>query len=216
MPKLSEEKQAERRHRILDAAERCFARRGFHAATMQDIRTEAGVSAGALYLYFPSKEAMIAGIAERDRREISEGFAAVAAAPDLISGLEELGRHMMVERPEYKCMLMVEINAEAMRNPAIAAVCQAIEDDVVGALAGLFEAGKKTGEVVPDLDSRAAAMTLTTFGDGFFLRKATDPRFDPGHAYAVMMRIVRALVKGELALPSALTATRELAPSDAS
>ena len=47
---------AERRAHILDAAGRCFAREGFHRATMQHIVREAGLSPGALYRYFASKE----------------------------------------------------------------------------------------------------------------------------------------------------------------
>ena len=64
MPKLSEQAQESRRAHILSAAEACFARAGFHRTTMQDICREAGVSPGALYLYFASKEALIEGIAE--------------------------------------------------------------------------------------------------------------------------------------------------------
>ena len=54
--------QADRRAEILDAAERCFIRSGFHQASMQEICAEAKMSPGNLYRYFPSKEAIIAGI----------------------------------------------------------------------------------------------------------------------------------------------------------
>ena len=79
MPKLKSETQNARREHILDAAERCFARTGFHRTTMQDICKMAGVSPGALYVYFDSKEALIAGITERDRAEFAEQIVAVAA-----------------------------------------------------------------------------------------------------------------------------------------
>ena len=67
MPRLSETAQEERRARILDAAERCFVRAGFHRTTMQDICREAGVSPGALYIWFASKEALIAGWLKRQQ-----------------------------------------------------------------------------------------------------------------------------------------------------
>ena len=73
MPKLKPEVQHARREHILDAAEQCFARAGFHRTTMHDICKEAGVSPGALYVYFDSKEALIAGISERDRRSSPSG-----------------------------------------------------------------------------------------------------------------------------------------------
>ena len=62
MPKLKPDVQRARREHILDAAERCFARNGFHRSSIHDICKEAGVSPGALYVYFDSKEALIAGM----------------------------------------------------------------------------------------------------------------------------------------------------------
>ena len=96
MPKLKPDIQRARREHILDAAEQCFARAGFHRTTMHDICREAGVSPGALYVYFDSKEALIAGIAERDRAEFAERLAALADAPDFLQALKELGEHYFV------------------------------------------------------------------------------------------------------------------------
>ena len=64
-----DEAQAERRARILDAAERCFVRSGFHRTTMQDVAAEAKMSPGNLYRYFPSKDSIAAGCAELGRAE---------------------------------------------------------------------------------------------------------------------------------------------------
>lgn len=50
---------ADKREAILAAALRLIARLGLHAAPMSALAREAGVAAGTLYLYFPSKEAMI-------------------------------------------------------------------------------------------------------------------------------------------------------------
>ncbi len=58
MPRLKPETQAHRREQILDAAERCFARAGFHRTTMQDICKEASVSPGALYLILPPRKSL--------------------------------------------------------------------------------------------------------------------------------------------------------------
>ena len=102
MPKLKPDIQRARREHILDAAELCFARAGFHRTTMQDICKEAGVSPGALYVYFDSKEALIAGICERDRAEFAERFAALAAAPDFLGALGELGEQYFVNEPAHK------------------------------------------------------------------------------------------------------------------
>lgn len=59
MPKISDERRAARRMQILEAAWSCFQRQGLHATTMDDIIRTAGLSAGAVYSYFPSKEELI-------------------------------------------------------------------------------------------------------------------------------------------------------------
>ena len=70
---------AERRERILAAAERAFVRHGFHATTMQHVADEIGMSAGNLYRYFPSKEAIVEGLCERDQAERARAFAELMA-----------------------------------------------------------------------------------------------------------------------------------------
>src|SRR5579871_1553404 len=68
MPKITEAKRDARRQQILDAALRCFARDGFHNTTTADIVRESGVSQGALYLYFATKEDIILALAD-DRHQ---------------------------------------------------------------------------------------------------------------------------------------------------
>ena len=64
MPRVSEAHLAARRRQILDAARACFARNGFHATSMQDVVAESGLSIGAVYRYFKSKDDLIQAIAE--------------------------------------------------------------------------------------------------------------------------------------------------------
>src|ERR1700761_4728882 len=59
MPKISEEQRQARRDQILAASWRCFARRGIHSTSMDDIVREADLSFGAVYLYYKSKEELI-------------------------------------------------------------------------------------------------------------------------------------------------------------
>jgi len=58
-PKVTEAHLESRREQILDAAFTCFAHRGFHTTTMHEICAEAGLSAGAIYSYFSSKNEII-------------------------------------------------------------------------------------------------------------------------------------------------------------
>ncbi|OBI14229.1 MULTISPECIES: TetR/AcrR family transcriptional regulator [unclassified Mycobacterium] len=70
MPKVTPEYRAERRAHILAAARRCFIRNGFHAASMHDLVEEAGMSSGAVYRYFPSKDAVIEAIAAENLEQV--------------------------------------------------------------------------------------------------------------------------------------------------
>ena len=86
MRRANAQRQSDRRLEILDAAQLCFARSGFHGASMQEICAEARMSPGNLYRYFPSKEALIAGICERNRAEAADSFLAVDRAPGWAPG----------------------------------------------------------------------------------------------------------------------------------
>lgn len=59
MPKISDEKRESRRRQILEAAWTCFQEEGLHVTTMDDIIRASGLSAGAVYSYFPSKDELI-------------------------------------------------------------------------------------------------------------------------------------------------------------
>ncbi|MBL8700955.1 MAG: TetR/AcrR family transcriptional regulator [Alphaproteobacteria bacterium] len=194
MPRLSDEQQAERRTRLLDAAERCFARAGFHATTMHDIAREARVSAGAAYTYFASKEGLIAGIADRDRRQIAHDFGAVAEAEDFIAALEACARFYLIEQPAHKRTLMVELAAESTRNAAVARACQDVDKVVQDAFTHAIERQVAAGRLQPRHELRTIVSLLMVIGDGLFQRRATDPRFDPERALPVIMALMREMV----------------------
>ena len=78
MPKLKPDVQRPGASTSSMRRSRCFARTGFHRTSIRDICREAGVSPGAFYVYFDSKEALIAGIAEGDRAEFAERLAMLA------------------------------------------------------------------------------------------------------------------------------------------
>ena len=59
MPKVTEAHRKSRRQQIAQAALRCFARSGFQATSMADIIAESGLSAGAIYGHYSSKEELI-------------------------------------------------------------------------------------------------------------------------------------------------------------
>ena len=72
MPKISEERKTERREQILDGARRCFAENGYEGATVSRLEDEIGLSRGAIFNYFPSKEDLFVELAVRDSTRMSE------------------------------------------------------------------------------------------------------------------------------------------------
>jgi TetR/AcrR family transcriptional regulator, repressor for uid operon len=194
MPKLKPETQNARREHILDAAEQCFARTGFHRTTMQDICKQAGVSPGALYVYFGSKEALIAGITERDRAEFAEQFAAVAATPNFLEGLAGLGDYYFVEERATKWQMCVEIGVESTRNPTVAEIFRRFDREVFESFGRLFQRLKDEGRIAPALDIPAVTQAFGVIADGMFWRTATDPNFDPKAAMPAVLQLVTSLL----------------------
>src|SRR5580765_1576697 len=79
---------SDRRVQILDAALVCFAKRGFHQASMHDISAEAGISVGLIYRYFENKEAVINTMAACRKQVLQELLERARQAPSLIEALE--------------------------------------------------------------------------------------------------------------------------------
>jgi AcrR family transcriptional regulator len=80
---------------ILDAALAVFGEQGFAAARVEDIARRAGLSKGALYLYFPSKEAMLNALVEQSAGALArsvEQHVAQSAASDPEAGLRGMLR----------------------------------------------------------------------------------------------------------------------------
>jgi TetR/AcrR family transcriptional regulator, transcriptional repressor of aconitase len=122
MPKVSAEYRAQRREHILAAARRCFVRDGFHGTSMQDLVDEAGVSSGAVYRYFSSKDAVIEAIAAENldqvvgvmQKCIEDGLTAEAAIAAVLKFVT--ARHS----EDGFAAIALLVWSEAMRNTALA------------------------------------------------------------------------------------------------
>src|SRR5512138_3666519 len=121
MPQPQQDSVPDRRCQILDAALVCFAKRGFHQTSMHDISAEAGISVGLIYRYFENKEAVISAMADRHKKEISEVLQRAKQAPTLLESLEILfTAHCCEEEPRVVSAFVVDLYAEASRNPRVA------------------------------------------------------------------------------------------------
>jgi AcrR family transcriptional regulator len=171
VPKVSAQYRDERRAHILAAARRCFVRDGFHQTSMQDLVREAGMSSGAVYRYFTSKDAMIIAIAEENldqiveivRESVAHGAdlgAALAAALEFASS-----RHA----DDGFAAIALVVWAEALRNPALAVRLRESIDQAAEALAQTARAGSPgSTELAPD----TLAKTLLCVLPGYLLQLA--------------------------------------------
>ena len=195
MPKLSDIQQEERRARLLDAAEHCFARNGFHRTTMQDICREAKVSAGAVYVYFPSKEALIEGFSARERSQVLGAFERVSEAQDFTQALANLMQECIVDKPRHKCTLWLEITAEASRNPALSRMQQECDAQIREAIVAMLQRAQAAGRIAPVLPIGEVATAMEIVAEGMFFRRAVDPDFDIETAGAAAMNMMGSLIR---------------------
>jgi len=191
MRRANVQAQSDRRAEILAAAQRCFVRSGFHGASMQDICAEAGMSPGNLYRYFPSKEALMAGIAERDRAEVGQEFARADLSHGLFAVLEGMAHHHFAVRPTEQVLLCTEVMAEARRNPEIARISSSFDADVKKWILELLRAAAARGDIPKDVDLEGVVTMLMIIADGVWWRRALDPNFDPAAVVPIFMDVVR-------------------------
>jgi AcrR family transcriptional regulator len=188
----------DRRARILQAAEHSFVRYGFHAATMLQVADEAGMSAGNLYRYFPSKDAIVEGLCARDQEERAASFAALAQSSRVFEAVAGGLRHHLLTRPPEKARMILEVWAEGARNPRIAVMGRQIDDSVRAGLIEIFDRAKMNGEAAASLDSGFAARVLFTLVGGLFKRLAHEGDFDVATETAMALGVLRALFDGAL------------------
>ena len=209
MPKLKPDVQRARSEHILDAAEKCFARAGFHRTSIHDICREANISPGALYVYFDSKEALIAGLSERDRAEFAERLSTLADTPDFLAALRGLGEQYFLEEPVDTHRMCLDIGLESTRNPRIGEIHQRFDRFIVESFEKLFQKLKDEGRIKPTLDIPTVAKVFMVISDGMFWRRAVDPDFQPQTVMPAVLQLIEELLKPVPAQSNQTQAKRE-------
>ena len=195
MRRVNAQLQSDRRAEILEAAQRCFVRAGFHGASMQDICAEARMSPGNLYRYFPSKEALIAGIAERDRAQVGRQFARADLSHGLLNVLEDMVRHYFAKWPMERVLLCTEVMSESRRNPEIARISSSFDADVRRWLKDLLRSAARRGDIPENVDLDRVITMLMIITDGLWWRRALEPDFDPETMVPIFMDMVRHVLR---------------------
>jgi TetR/AcrR family fatty acid metabolism transcriptional regulator len=151
--------QEEKRRRILEAAVRAFARKGFHACRVGEIATEAGVAYGLVYHYFTSKDEILETIF---RDTWSQMLSAIRTVEEEGSPAGEQLRKtaaIVLRTWKHDPDLVRVLVREVTRSPHIQREVDEIEQ-AYSALQRIVERGQESGEFRDDIDARLAALIL--------------------------------------------------------
>ena len=177
MPKVSDAHREQRREQILIAAWKCFARNGFHSTSMADVISEAGLSAGAVYLYFKSKEEIILAVAGQVFGGISGRLAEWSRQEPPPSPAEVVG--FLIQQPVLARAqapgdlfpLLLAVWGEATRNPVLADLADEIMAVLRQQIIRLFEQWEGTGRELR-IPARDLAPVVVSLVQGFVTQQA--------------------------------------------
>lgn len=155
-----------KRDQILAGARRVFLRDGFAAASTDAIAAEAKVSKRTIYVYYPSKEALFAGVMRRLTIENPQ-TRALESMEEMSPGSEEELRRDLLElarkiiatmmQPDYLALLRTTI-AETHRFPQLGGLFRAtVPERAMRSFAVFIEKSRERGVVGPDVDGDTAA-----------------------------------------------------------
>ena len=181
MPKVTDAHRESRREQILIAAWKCFSRNGFHSTSMADVIAEADLSAGAVYLYFKSKEEIIVAVATQVFAGIQGRLADMLAAEPPPSPAEIAG--FLADQPVRAnegapgdlFPLLLSVWGEATRNPTIADIAQRILAGLRSQLAAAVERwADATGNELP-MPATDMAPIIMSLVQGMVVQRALSP-----------------------------------------
>jgi AcrR family transcriptional regulator len=176
MPPVSQRYRDARRRQITGAARRCFARAGFHGTSMQDVFVESGLSAGAVYGYFDSKDALVSTIIDEVLAEITGALDAIidSASPpppgnvlgQMFQALDGAPHGTEIAR------LAVQVWAEAGQRPELSVRLAAHYRQLRERFTTLVQRYQRDGTLDPSSDPHHLAQVLTALGPAFLSQRA--------------------------------------------
>ncbi len=179
MPRIPKASFDERRNHVIDAAMTCFSQKGFKKTTMLDVATEAGVSPGALYTYFNSKEDIIeeAAMERRQSRAVRMETASLlgGAVATIDQMLEDFYKEIDRDDPASESRIRPQIWADALSNDRMKNILKDTWSDVALGLTEVVRQGQASGDIDPTLDSKSVALMLVCLGDGLVLHRLVEP-----------------------------------------
>jgi AcrR family transcriptional regulator len=176
MPRVSAEHLEATRQRILDAARRCFVRNGFHVTSMQDILAEAGLSVGAVYRYFRSKDEIVVAIADAALDEVTESVRDIFDGPPPPPLDAVIGR-ILSSRPPLdgspaSARLMLQVWGEAARSPELRERYATTFEAWRAFLTSVVEVYQRSGQLTSAVPAAHLTPALIAVVQGFMVQIA--------------------------------------------
>lgn len=194
MPKVSVEYMDGRRQQIIDAAYRCFARKGFHQTTMREIYAEAGLSPGAVYHYFASKDDIIEASFLFDHQRSLPIFEQALDDPDPVVALDHLISFFYDGLESAASLGADKVNiqgwAEALVNPKLLAPLQVTLHSFWELFARLIRRGQEAGTIDLRVNPESAGEVIWSTYLGLYLQKAIHPELDVGRYKDVVLALL--------------------------
>ena len=163
MPKISDERRTERREQILEGARRCFADNGYEGATVVKLEEGIGLSRGAIFNYFPSKEELFIELAVRDSRRMSEIW--------VNDGLEAIVREVVELDPAWLAVYL-ELFRRVRTDPEFGRRIEERQKAVAPANRERIEDAQRQGEFRDDIDSKEIGTFVNLVLNGLALMRA--------------------------------------------
>ncbi|MDU0200441.1 TetR/AcrR family transcriptional regulator [Paenibacillus sp. MAH-36] len=173
-PKVTQAYKEEKKAVILEGALHCFTEKGFQATTMDDIVRHLGISKGAIYSYFASKEEMYIQMADDKMNAMlensTETFKSMPSAADQIRYMYNRFRSQSLTELRKWMAFHLEFMLYAARQPQLTQRWNEYADKALVFIKDIMDGGKLTGEFRSDLDSAAASRLFWSIRDGLALQ----------------------------------------------
>jgi AcrR family transcriptional regulator len=183
------------RRRLLDAAMEVFTRDGFHAATLDDVAAEAGLTKGAVYSNFTGKrELFLALLEEQVTRRAQLALSALSGAsagaasdvPSLAGALAGQLSRLSAAEPDWQ-LLYIEFWLYAMRDPEAHRLLATARRHLRQALADLAEDAQRRFGLDTGISGSRWATIILGLSNGLALERLIDPEAVPGDLLAMIL-----------------------------
>lgn len=200
-PIVSEEYKRKKKKEILSGALACFAKKGFQAATIDDIVAYSGISKGAIYNYFKSKEEIYLELlneqTESANARLAEKISMFSSAEEKLEYLFDLYRDMSPFSRERKDRITVqlEFTLHSSRDENLNRILnERGKKFFLNLITDIMEEGQNAGEFRSDADPNHVAGLFWTFMDGAMLHRVINEEYP----YRTIIDYVKNLVLQDL------------------